>query len=93
VAFGSHFHDDRSCQPLIKSSNRTQRQGHNNHNVIVPRRIERQSAQALLARSHNRPNVKKSSSEVHEPFEDVKLAGTSPRLLERPIHAGYDHSK
>jgi hypothetical protein len=41
--------------------------------------LELTNTQALSVRSYSKPDVKKSSPGACESFEDVKLAGTSPR--------------
>ena len=37
IAFRTLFHSDRSCQLFVESSNRTQRWGRDDHDIVVPR--------------------------------------------------------
>jgi hypothetical protein len=84
---------NRSRQPLVGSSNHTQRQKHGDCGIVMlggPRHLY---ARAHQTERYNKPNTEKPSSGVRGPNEDIKPAWTSPRLFEGTTHTGYDHSK
>jgi hypothetical protein len=84
---------DAINHPFVKSGNRTQKRGCDEHDVVAPRGLKHQNARALLARSYSRPKSKKSPSGARRLTEDVKLAKVDPEPAERSICAGYDRAK
>ena len=88
-----HFRSDRWHQLLVESDNHTHRRGHDDHDVITPRRLKHQNARALPTRHHSGPNSKKSPLGARRPTEDIEPTKVDLKLAEMMTCASCNHSK